>query len=110
MRSSYINLTFCARGALKEQAKGLDIRFTRLGLVAATTVMTGSGGRFGTRCTARLRAQLATLRLMTRGLGPVAAWREQAFEEFSVCALDGASESAGGKCRLIDDLAAHDPQ
>ena len=31
------------------------------------------------------------------GVGPVAAWREQAFEEFSVRVLDGASESAGGK-------------
>lgn len=44
------------------------------------------------------------------GVGPAASRWQEAFEEFSVGGFDRAGESAGGKRRLVGDLAAHDAQ
>jgi hypothetical protein len=61
------------------------------------------------RWTTPLRGQLATA-FDDAGVGSAASRWQEAFEEFSVGCLDRTGESAGGKRRLVDDLAAHDAQ
>ncbi|MHB1886454.1 MAG: hypothetical protein ACYCVV_15865, partial [Acidimicrobiales bacterium] len=69
----------------------------------------GAAGRGGFACSARFFGHFDILRLITRGLTRSRRWRS--WRRISaVDAVTAAVKSSGGKCRLVGDEAADDPE